>query len=238
MGLVGGLAWSVVATVSMPNGLVPGESCARKVGLGDAYARTSYFPPSAQCVGADEVREYMSPPLSAILSVVGVILLLVIAVGLILTAQRLTGDPGPVRAGEGIDLKRRRRSHLLFGALDLAAVFAIVMILSVMMVVLGGAPGGLLFVLTSLVGLSALGTVLDRHTGPLPSSARESLRRGTIAGVTTYGVVFAATAVTGQLPFFRFWSIPLAAITYVVIAARQWSKVSRVSTASRAQYSG
>ena len=51
-----------------------------------------------------------------------------------------------------------------------------------------------------------------------------------------FGVIFAATAFTGQLPFFRLWSVPLGAIAYAAVAAVQWSRVP--NEASPAQYSG
>ncbi|MGW6200716.1 hypothetical protein ACWF0M_31535 [Kribbella sp. NPDC055110] len=225
MGLIGGLVWTTVVTSSMPGWYAPGEDCARKVGAGDAVARTSWFPPSASCVSGDEVRQYMSTTRSVVLSVVGVLLLILIATGLILTVRRLSGEPGPIRT-DG-DIKRRRRSHLLFGALDMGVAFAFVTFLNAFAIVFGGLPGGILFILTALVGLSAFGTVLDRHMGPLPSSALDSRRRGTVAGLATFGIVFAATAVSGQLPFFRFWAVPLGAIGYAVIAAAQWSRATR-----------
>ncbi|WP_327637381.1 hypothetical protein OHB24_03025 [Kribbella sp. NBC_00482] len=225
LGLVGGMVWTTVVTLSMPGWYAPGEDCARKVGAVDAVARTSWFPPSASCVSGDEVRQYMSTTRSVVLSVVGVLLLVLIATGLILTVRRLTGEPGPIRTGD--NLQRRRRSHLLFGALDTAVAFAFVTFLNAFAIVFGGLPGAILFILTALVGLSAFGTMLDRHMGPLPSSALESRRRGTVAGLATFGIVFAATAVSGQLPFFRFWAVPLAAIAYAAIAAAQWSRATR-----------
>ncbi|MET9271077.1 hypothetical protein [Kribbella sp. NPDC003557] len=223
VGLIGGLVWTTVVTLSMPNWYDPGEDCARKVGAVDAVPRTSWFPPSASCVSGDDVRQYMSTTRSVVLSVVGVLLLVLIATGLILTVRRLSGDPGPTRTG-GDDLKRRRRSHLVFGALDIAVAFAFVTFLNAAAIVFGSLPGAVLFLVTALVGLSAVGALLDRHMGPLPSTALASRRRGTVAGLTTIGVVFAATAVTGQLPFFRFWAVPLAGIAYAVIAAVQWSR--------------
>ncbi|RZT20063.1 hypothetical protein EV649_3204 [Kribbella sp. VKM Ac-2569] len=45
LGLIGGLVWTTVVTLSMPGWYAPGEDCARKVGAVDAVARTSWFPP-------------------------------------------------------------------------------------------------------------------------------------------------------------------------------------------------
>ncbi|HET6739976.1 MAG TPA: hypothetical protein VFH76_13610 [Kribbella sp.] len=225
LGLIGGLVWTTVVTLSSPGWYDPGEDCARKLGVGDGVVRTSWFPPSASCVSGGEVHQYMSTTRSVVLSVVGVLLLVLLVTGLILTVQRLTGDPGPVRPAADADLKRRRRSHLMWGALDMGIAFAVVTFLSVAGIVFGGLPGGILSIVATLAGLSGFGTLLDRHMGPLPSSALASRRRGTVAGISTYGVVFAATAVSGQLPFFRFWAVPLAAVAYAVIVAVQWSRV-------------
>ncbi|MFG1911716.1 hypothetical protein [Kribbella sp. NPDC048928] len=230
LGLIGGLVWTTVVTLSSPGWYDPGEDCARKLGVGDGTVRTSWFPPSASCVSGGEVHQYMSTTRSVVLSVVGVLLLIVLVPGLILTVQRLTGDPGPIRpgtdeAGAAVDLKRRRRSHLMWGALDMGVAFAVVTFFSVAGIIFGGLPGGILSIVATLAGVSGFGTLLDRHMGPLPSSALDSRRRGTIAGISTYGVVFAATAVSGQLPFFRFWAVPLGAVAYAVIVAVQWARV-------------
>lgn len=236
LGLIGGLVWTAVVTLSQPSGFDPGESCARKLGVVDAVARTRWFPPSASCVSGGEVHQYMSTTRSVVLSVIGVLLLISIVIGLALSARRLTGEPGPIRTAAEVDLKRRRRSHLLFGALDIAVAYAFITFLTVLAIVFGELPGGFLVIVTSLVGLSAFCAVLDRHMGPLPSTALESRRRGTVAGMATYGVVFAATALSGQLPFFRFWAIPVGGIAYAVIAAVQWSRTTRAAT--QVQHSG
>jgi hypothetical protein len=46
-----------------------------------------------------------------------------------------------------------------------------------------------------------------------------------------------ATALTGQLPFFRLWFVPVGAIAYAAVVAVQWSR-QRTNKASPAQYSG
>ncbi|MER7247860.1 hypothetical protein [Kribbella sp. NPDC000426] len=196
--------------------------------------RTSWFPPRATCLYGADARQYMSTSRTVVLSILAVVLLIVIVTGLILTVRRLGGDPGPIRPAGDLDLRKRWIKHLTFGAADMAVVFAPLTFLNAVAIVFGAIPGGILFIVTSLVALSAIGTALDRHLGPLPSSALDSRRRGTIAGVTTYAVVFAATAVTGGLPFLRLWSVPVGGIAYAVIVAVQW----RRATASQVQYSG
>ncbi|WP_329002796.1 hypothetical protein OHA18_06405 [Kribbella sp. NBC_00709] len=235
LGLIGALVWTAAVTLSQPGWYDPTRDCSRKLGGDPSGVHTSWFPPRASCLYGEEARQYMSTTRSVVLSITAVLLLIVVAAGLILTVRRLSGDPGPVRAAGDTDLRKRRITHLGFGALDLAVVFAPLTFLNAMAIVFGGIPGGILFIVASLLGLSAICTALDRHMGPLPSSALDSRRRGTIAGTSLFGVVFAATAVSGQLPFFRLWSVPLAGIAYAVIAAVQWS---RATTATLVRHSG
>ncbi|WP_344235232.1 hypothetical protein [Kribbella hippodromi] len=238
---MGGLVWATVVTLSMPSWYDPDRSCGQKFLTGDSLTtvRSGWFPPSASCVYGDTVRQYMSTTRSVVLSIIGVLLLAVIVVGLILVLRRLTGDPGLVRtADDGIDLRRRRRNHLIFGAVDMALAFALVTLLNVVAIVFGDLPGGILFVILTLVGLSAFGVALDKHMGPLPSTALESRRRGTVAGLMTYGLVFAATAISGQLPFFRYWAVPAAAVAYALVVAVQWSRASKPGPAQARQEVG
>ena len=237
LGLVGGLVWTAVVTLSQPGWYDPTRDCSRKLGPDSTGVHTSWFPPTASCLYGDESRAYMSTSRTVVLSILAVPLLIIIVTGLILTVRRLTGDPGPIRPAGDLDLRKRWIKHLTFGAADLAIVFAPLTFLNAVAIVFGAIPGGILFILTSLVALSAICTALDRHLGPLPSSALDSRRRGTIAGVTTYAVVFAATAVTGGLPFLRLWSVPLGGITYAVIVAVQWHRL-RGANANQVQYSG
>jgi hypothetical protein len=228
LGLAAGLAWSVAVELSMPSWFDPTEACARKVGAGlsgDVEIRTRIFPPAASCVYGDEVRDFISPTRSVVLTVLGVLAFAILVTGFVLTVRRLSGDHGPARRPDGIDLRKRRRNQLLYGALDVGVVVAVLVFFNAVGLILGGIAGGVLFLLTAIIGLSGLCAALDRHTGPLPSTALESRRRGTVIGASVFGVVFAATAISGQLPFFRLWSIPVAAVTYVVLAALQWSRV-------------
>jgi hypothetical protein len=236
LGLIGGLVWTAVVTLSQPGWYDPTRDSSRKLGPDPTSVHTSWFPPTATCLYGDESRQYMSTSRTVVLSIVAVLLLIVIVTGLILTVRRLRGDPGPIRPAGDLDLRNRRLKHLIFGAADIAVVFAPLTFLNAVAIVFGGIPGGILFIVTSLVALSALCTALDRHLGPLPSSALDSRRRGTIGGVTVYAVVFAATAITGGLPFFRLWSVPLGGIAYAAVAAVQWQRAS--TTANQVQYSG
>jgi hypothetical protein len=237
-GLFGGLLWATVVGLSMPSWFEPDESCARKFpGLDrdPSAIRTNWFPPSASCVYGDEVRPYMSTARSVVLSVIGVLLLVMLVTGLVLTVRRLRGDAGPLRTADGIDLRQRRRSHLMFGALDMGVALAVLGFVGMLAIVFGGVPGVILFVVAALVGLSAFGAVLDRHMGPLPGTARDSRRRGTAAGLATLAVAVAATVLLSEALVSLFWAVPLGAIAYAAIAAVQWSLASR---ASRVRCSG
>ncbi|MFG1620501.1 hypothetical protein [Kribbella sp. NPDC049227] len=229
LGLVCGLGWAIAVSTAMPSWFDPGEACAKKLHGGSPDStievHTSWFPPSATCdFGGGDVRQYMSTTRSTVLSVLGVLILVVLVTGLVLTIKRLSGEPGPTRPAEGVELRRRRRNQLTFGALDVLLAVAVLVFFNAVAIVLGEIVGGVLFVVTTIAGLSALCTALDRHMGPLPSTALESRRRGTVTGATLFGVIFTATAVTGQLPFFRLWAAPLAALTYAAVVHLQWSR--------------
>ncbi|TCC56557.1 hypothetical protein E0H73_33335 [Kribbella pittospori] len=229
LGLVCGLGWAIAVSTSMPSWFDPSEACAKKLHGGSPDhtidVHTSWFPPSASCdFGGGDVRQYMSTTRSTVLSVLGVLILVVLVTGLVLTIKRLAGEPGPTRLADGVDLRRRKRNQLTFGALDVLIAVAVLVFFNAVAIVLGEIVGGVLFVVTTIAGLSALCTALDRHMGPLPSTALESRRRGTATGAILFGVIFTATAVTGQLPFFRLWAAPLAAITYAAVVHLQWSR--------------
>ncbi|MFB6724194.1 hypothetical protein ACFCV3_28710 [Kribbella sp. NPDC056345] len=229
-GLVLGLIWSVVASASMPSWWDPSESCFKKLGptVGpDATVHTSWFPPSATCdFGNGDVRDYLSTTQSVILSITGLAVLALVAAGIILTLRTLKGDPGPTRSADGADLGRRHRNHLLYGALDVLVLVAVLSAVNVAAIVFGEIIGGVLFAVTTVTALGTLATILDRHTGPLPSTALASRRRGAATGAILFSVIFVATALTGQLPFFRLWAAPLAAITYAVVVHIQWTKAA------------
>ncbi|GAA1684534.1 hypothetical protein GCM10009745_31190 [Kribbella yunnanensis] len=229
-GLGLGLIWTVVVSASMPSGWDPSKSCFDKLGPTygpDATADTSWFPPSATCdFGDGNVRDYMTTTQSVILSVTGILVLALVLAGIVRTLRTLSGEPGPARSADDVNLRRRHRNHLLYGALDVLMLVAVASALNVAAIIFGGIIGGILFLITTIAGLGALANVLDRHTGPLPSTALDSRRRGAATGGIVFGVIFVATALTGQLPFFRLWAAPLAAITYAVAVHIQWTKAA------------
>jgi len=229
VGLVLALGWTGVVTTSMPSWWDPDEACALRFGGADSSnvdVQTGWLPPRATCdFGGGNVQDFISPAKSAVLSVTGVVILVFLIAGLILTVRRLSGEPGPLRTADDVDLGKRRRNQLIFGALDMAVVVAVLTAANAVAIILGDLPGGIVFAVAAMAGLSAMSVVLDRHLGPLPSTALDSRKRGTTAGLTVFAVIFAATAVTGQMPFFRLWCVPLAAITYAAVAAVQWSRL-------------
>ncbi|HEY3556502.1 MAG TPA: hypothetical protein VGL05_03545 [Kribbella sp.] len=230
-GLLGGLVWASVVGLSMPSWFEPDESCATKFhdSRDISAIRTNWFPPSASCVYGDDVRPYMSTGTSVVLSVIGVLLLIVLVTGLVLTVRRLRGEDGPLTTAEGIDLDRRRRSHLLYGALDMGVALAALASVGMVAGVFGGVPGVILFVVIALVGLSAFGALLDRHMGPLPSTARDSRLRGTAAGLGTLAVAVATAVLLSLSGLSLLWALPLGALAYAAIAAVQWSLVSKAN---------
>ncbi|TDD58773.1 hypothetical protein E1263_17840 [Kribbella antibiotica] len=227
-GLLLGLVWAGIVSASMPSWWDAGHSCFEKLGPlvdPDPTVHTSWFPPSATCdFGGGDVRDYLSTAQTTIFSITGVLVLALIAAGIAFQIQSLKGDPGPITSAEGKDLTRRHRNHLLYGALDVLVVVAILTALNAAAIIFGEVVGGVLFAITAVTVLAALAGVLDRQTGPLPTTALASRRRGAATGAIIFGVIFAATALTGQLPFFRLWAAPLAAITYAAITHRQWAK--------------
>jgi hypothetical protein len=117
----------------------------------------------------------------------------------------------------------------MFGALDMGVALAVLGFTGLLAIVFGGVPGVILFVVAALVGLSAFGALLDRHMGPLPSTARDSRRRGTVAGLATLAVAGAATVLLHTAVLSLFWAVPAGAIAYAAIAVVQWSLASRAS---------
>lgn len=226
VGLVAGLGWSVAVTLAMPGWFDSSGDCAKAALRADgSVVRTEWFPPRATCHFRDGyVYEFISPTQSAVLSVVGIVIAVVLATGLVLTVRRLWGEPGPHQPA-GADVRRRRFNQLTFGAVDMGVGMVVITVSSLLAIVFGGLIGSLIFAGAAIIALCALGALLDRHMGPLPSTPLDSRRRGTVAGLIVFGVTLAATAAAGQLPFFQLWSAPVAAVTYAVVAAVQWSRL-------------
>lgn len=190
-GLVLGLGWTAAVTLSMPDWYDPSEACTRKVGgyenTGGAEVHTGWFPLSASCDFGNGPVQYMSTTRSVVLSIVGVLILIVLVTGLVQTVKRFSGEPGVTTTAEGVNLRRRMINQLTFGALDVGVVVAVLTFFNAAAIIFGGLPGGILFAIASIAGLSALGVVLDRHLGPLPSTTLDSRRRAAVLRVVLRG---------------------------------------------------
>jgi hypothetical protein len=160
------------------------------------------------------------------LTVIGVLIALVVAVGLAGVVRTSFSTGGVIRSPEAIDLRGRRITHLAtaaaagfvaIGGCVLALVFA---------VFLGGPPGMITLAVTALVVFAALAAAIDRAHGPLPSTAAHSRRRGTAAAVITLLVVTLAAARSFPIP--TLWPALLGATTYAIVVAVQWTRPSRL----------
>lgn len=239
LGLTAAAAWSVAASAAMPSWFDPSEDCAHTAGRsGFTYPsgssersidiETSWFPPRATCdFGGDRVYDFISPAKSVALTVIGVLIALVVAVGLVAAVRKLFSTGGVIRSPEAIDLRRRLITHLAtaaaagfvaIGGCYLALIFA---------VFLAGPPGVVTLAIAAPVVLAALASAIDRSYGPLPSTAVHSRRRGTAAAVITLPVVTLAAATS--FPIRTAWPIALlGGAVYAVVVAVQWTRPRRL----------
>jgi hypothetical protein len=156
------------------------------------------------------------------------ILLVLVTLGsLYLVVRRLFEPAGVVRSAEAVDLRARQIRHLITDGTVTFVLVAAFTFANVFALVLGGPLGGLVGALAFALLLAAAAASLDRQIGPLPSTALDSRRRGVAVGLGTFAAIFAATALTGDLPFFRFWAAPIGAVASVVLVRMQWAKLGR-----------
>jgi hypothetical protein len=226
LGLLALFVWSTVVAFAMPNWFDSSEDCELTLGRTDGSAvgvETHVFPPRARCdFGGGEVRDFISPAETTLLTIAAVLIFAVLLVGLGFTVQRLFTDDGVIRSAEGVDLGTRRTAHLASGAVVFTFAFGAYATLNAFAIILGGIAGGLISTVLAATVLACLGAGLDRQVGPLPSTAVGSRRRGATAGLITFAVVFAVTGLTGRLPFPQLWAVPLGAVTYLVVVLAQW----------------
>ena len=226
LGLPASMAWSVVVNFSMPSWYDPGEDCALTLGRASsagATVRESWFPPRATCDFADgQVYAFVSPTRTAVLSVTGVLIALVLAVGLALWVKSLFQRDEVRREAEQIDLRRRKFAHLtsavVLGALGTGALLCLVVI----GLVFGGPPGIISAVLTGTVAIAAAAGTLARSVGPLPSTAAQSRRRGAFA--TAIMLVCTVIGIVPRFPVPQFGILVAAAALFAVTVLIQWSR--------------
>ena len=98
VGLVLGLGWTGGVSTSMPGWWDPDEACTLRFGGADSSSvdvGPGGFRRGRAAISGRNVQDFISPTKSAVLSVIGVLILVVLVAGLILTVRRLTGEPGP-----------------------------------------------------------------------------------------------------------------------------------------------
>ncbi|TCM47783.1 hypothetical protein [Kribbella sp. VKM Ac-2568] len=225
------LGWSFVVAASMPSWFDSREDCALTLHRSESYDITvtsQWFPPRAACdFGGGDVVQFISPTKSAILTIALILIAVVVLGSLYLVARRLFEPAGVVRSAEAVDLRARQIRHLITGGTVSFVLIAAFTFANVFALVLGGPLGGLVGALAFALLLSAVAASLDRQIGPLPSTALDSRRRGVAVGFGTFAAIFAATALTGDLPFFRFWAAPVGAIASVALVRMQWRRLAR-----------
>jgi hypothetical protein len=236
VGLLAAMVWSVAVSVSMPSWFDPSEDCALTAGRDGHGAsgsagidiETSWFPPRARCdFGSGEPYHFISPTRSAVLTVLGVVVALAVAAGLVLAVRSLFEPARVIRAAEAVDLRRRRIAHLFTAAFVGAVTVGAFLVALVIAVFLAGPPGVITMLIALLTGLSAVATAIDRAHGPLPSTPIQSRRRGTVAAVVTLLVIAAAGA--RSLPTPGIWLAAVGATAYVLVVAVQWVRPRRSS---------
>jgi hypothetical protein len=231
LGLVSMLGWSLAVSASMPSWYDPDRDCAQAFPLaeGDGLRITSeWLPPHATCdFGDGQLHQFISPTRSTVLTVVFALTAALTLIGLYFVLRRLTAPAGILRSAEAVDLRARQLRHLGIGAFLTLLIVGLFAGANVFAAFLAGPPGMLIIALTAIAGLSAVAAALDRQLGPLPSTARDSYRRGTVVGCVTVATVFVITVASGNFPFYRIWVAPVGAVVYLIVVAFQWSRAAR-----------
>lgn len=154
------------------------------------------------------------------------VLSVVLMIGVGWTIRGLAGEAGPLRPAESADLRQRRRNQLIFGALDVTVAVALLYFFNIFALAFGGLGGLIGFALAIPVILTAVASALDQHMGPLPSTTRDSRRRGAAAALAITGVGLVFTTLTSDRPIFHLSAAPVAGLTYAVTTGLQWSRVN------------
>lgn len=210
LGLLSMLGWSLAVSTSMPSWFDPDRDCREAFPFADGdrvRITTQWLPPRAVCDYGTEVHQFISPTRSTVLTIIFVLTAAFTTFGLYCVLRRLAGPPGLLRSAEAVNLRTRRIWHLgVGGGLTLLAL-GVYAVANVFAAVLGGPPGALIMAVAAIAGLAALATKIDRGNGPLPSTARDSRRRGTVAALATYAVIFVVSVASGKFPSTRSGSL-------------------------------
>ncbi|WBQ06848.1 hypothetical protein [Kribbella sp. CA-293567] len=231
LGLLSMLGWSLAVSASMPSWFDPDYDCGRAFPQAEGDLRRvdeQWLPPRAGCdFGSGEVHQFISTTRSTVLTVVFALTAALTVLGLHLVLRRLWEPQGILRSAEAVDLRRRKLKHLGLGAGATLLGLAVFTVASVFAAFLGGPPGMVIVALFATIALSAVASTLDREYGPLPSTARDSRRRGTLTGCVTFTTVFVLTVASGKFPFYQLWIAPVGALTYLVVTGLPWSRQSQ-----------
>ncbi|MEV8375341.1 hypothetical protein AB0P21_21585 [Kribbella sp. NPDC056861] len=231
VGLLTMLGWSLAVSASMPSWYDPDRDCLEAFPLVDAdLARVAehWLPPRAACVyRTGETHQFISTTRSIVLTIICALTVALTLIGLYYVVRRLTGPPGLLRSAEAVDLRSRQLRHLGIGGGLTLLILAVYSGANVLAAVLAGPPGALVMAVTTAIALSAVAAAIDREQGPLPSTVRDSRRRGTVIGLGTFTVIFVLTVAAGQFPFYQLWIAPVGAVAYLVLAGLQWSRRTR-----------
>jgi hypothetical protein len=231
------LGWSLAVSASMPSWYDPDRDCAQAFPLatGDGLRiSTQWLPPRAACVyGDNEAHQFISPTRSTVLTIVFGLTAALTVFGLYFVIRRLVDTPGLLRSAEAVNLRARQLRHLGIGGGLTLLIVAVYTGANVFAAFLAGPPGMLIMAITAAISLAAVAAALDREHGPLPSTPRDSRRRGTVVGLGTFATVFVVTVASGNFPFYQLWVAPVGAIAYLVLTGLQWSRSSRTDREPR-----
>lgn len=231
LGLLAMLGWSLAVSASMPSWYDPDYDCGLAFPQAEGDLRRvseQWLPPRAGCdFGSGGVHQFISTTRSTVLTVVFALTATLTILGLYLVLRRLWDPQGIVRSAEAVDLRIRKLKHLGFGAGLTLVLLALFTGANVFAAFLGGPPGMVLAAISATAVLSAVATAVDRAHGPLPSTSRDSQRRGTLTGCITFTTVFLLTVASGNFPFYQLWIAPVGAITYLIVAWFQWSRLNQ-----------
>lgn len=232
LGLLSMLGWSLAVSASMPSWFDPDRDCMEAFPLAEGDGLridTQWLPPRAVCDYGSEVHQFISPTRSTVLTIIFVLTAAFTAFGLYCVLRRLAEPPGILRSAEAVNLRTRRRWHLGVGGGLTFLALGVYAGANVFAAILGGPPGALIMAVAMVAGLAALATKVDRGNGPLPSTARDSRRRGTVAGLVTYAVIFVVSVASGKFPFYQLWIAPLGVAAYLIVVGLQWSRLNRTT---------
>lgn len=166
VGLLALTVWTSVVGFLMPNWFDANEDCALRFDRPDSggvAVVTHWFPPTATCdFGGGDVRRFISPATSILLTAAMVVIAAITVVGLYFTIRRFFEPDDVVRSAEGVDLKARLIAQLASGAVLFVLAMGVYTGASAFAIIVGGASGGLVFGLITFAGVFLITAVTGR----------------------------------------------------------------------------